>query len=77
LKYSCFAEPQDLEGGQIVTFMPKKGDPIDYIGIEVGAGKRFAITTTCAANALGRIPGNDYAKGNQKSAQLALSILGK
>ena len=77
LKYSCFAEPQDLEGGQIVTFMPKRGDPIDYIGIEVGAGKRFAITTTCAANALGHIPDNDYAKGNQKSAQLALSILGK
>jgi len=77
LKYSCFAEPQDLEGGQIVTFMPKKGDPIDYIGIEVGAGKRFAITTTCAANALGCIPDNDYAKGNEKSAQLALSILGK
>ena len=77
LKYSCFAEPQDLEGGQIVTFMPKNGDPIDYIGIEVGAGKRFAITTTCAANALGHIPDNDYAKGNQKSAQLALSILGK
>ena len=77
LKYSCFAEPQDLEGGQIVTFMPKEGDPIDYIGIEVGAGKRFAITTTCAANALGLIPDNDYAKGNRQSAQLALSILGR
>jgi len=77
LKYSCFAEPQDLEGGQIVTFMPKDGDPIDYIGIEVGAGKRFAITTTCAANALGLIPDDDYAKGNKQSAQLALSILGQ
>ena len=77
LKYSCFAEPQDLEGGQIVTFMPKEGDPIDYIGIEVGAGKRFAITNTCAANALGLIPNNDYAKGNRQSAQLALSILGQ
>jgi len=77
LRYSCFAEPQELEGGQIVTFMPKEGDPIDYIGIEVGAGKRFAITNTCAANALGLIPDNDYAKGNQKSAQLALSILGQ
>ncbi|HVD08360.1 MAG TPA: hydantoinase/oxoprolinase family protein, partial [Nitrososphaeraceae archaeon] len=75
LRYSCFAEPQELEGGQIVTFMPKEGDPIDYIGLEVGAGKRFAITTTCAANALGLIPENDYAKGDQKSAQLALSIL--
>jgi N-methylhydantoinase A len=76
LRYSCFAEPQELEGGQIVTFMPKEEDPIDYIGIEVGAGKRFAITTTCAANALGLIPDNDYAKANKKSAQLALSILG-
>jgi len=75
LRYSCFAEPQELEGGQIITFMPKEGDPIDYIGLEVGAGKRFAITTTCAANALGLIPDNDYAKGDQKSAQLALSIL--
>jgi N-methylhydantoinase A len=75
LRYSCFAEPQELEGGQIITFMPKEGDPIDYIGVEVGAGKRFAITTTCAANALGLIPENDYAKGDQKSAQLALSIL--
>ena len=75
LRYSCFAEPQELEGGQIITFMPKEGDPIDYIGLEVGAGKRFAITTTCAANALGLIPENDYAKGDQKSAQLALSIL--
>lgn len=77
LRYSCFAEPQELEGGQIVTFMPKEGDPIDYIGIEVGAGKRFAITNTCAANALGLIPDNDYAKGDEKSAQLALSILGQ
>jgi N-methylhydantoinase A len=76
LRYSCFAESQELEGGQIVTFMPKEEDPIDYIGIEVGAGKRFAITTTCAANALGLIPDNDYAKANKKSAQLALSILG-
>jgi N-methylhydantoinase A/oxoprolinase/acetone carboxylase beta subunit len=77
LKYSCFAEPQELEGGQIVTFMPREGDPIDYIAIEAGAGKRFAITTTCAANALGIIPDNDYAKADKESAQLALSILGR
>jgi N-methylhydantoinase A len=77
LKYSCFTELQELEGGQIVTFMPREGDPIDYIGIEAGAGKRIAITTTCAANALGIIPDNDYAKGDKESAQLALSILGQ
>src|ERR671911_252352 len=46
LKYSCFAEPQELEGGQIVTFRPKDGDPMDYVAIETSGGKRFAITNT-------------------------------
>lgn len=75
LMYSCYAEPQDIEGGQIITFMPKEGDSMDYLAIESAGGKRFAITTTCAANALDIIPEKDYAKGNQESAKLALSIL--
>jgi N-methylhydantoinase A/oxoprolinase/acetone carboxylase beta subunit len=74
LPYSCFASPEDLEGGQIITFMPKEGDPIDYIAIESG-GRRFAITNTCAANALGLVPEGDYASANQASARMALSIL--
>ena len=75
LKYSCYADPSELEGGQIITFMPKEGDPIDYIAIETSGGKRFAITNTCAANALDILNDNDYARGNNKSAKIALSIL--
>ncbi len=75
LPYSCFALPEELEGGQIITFSPKEGDPIDYVAIE-SAGKRFAITNTCAANALGLVPEGDYARANQASARMALSILG-
>jgi N-methylhydantoinase A/oxoprolinase/acetone carboxylase beta subunit len=75
LPYSCFASPEELEGGQIITFRPKEGDPIDYVAIETSGGKRFAITNTCAANALGSVPDGDYAKGNSASAKLALSIL--
>lgn len=74
LPYSCFASPEELEGGQIITFSPKEGDPIDYVAIESG-GKRFAITNTCAANALGIVPEGDYARANQTSAKMALSIL--
>jgi N-methylhydantoinase A len=74
LPYSCFASPEDLEGGQIITFMPKEGDPIDYVAIESG-GRRFAITNTCAANALGTVPEGDYAMANQVSAKMALTIL--
>lgn len=75
LPYSCFANPEDLENGQIITFRPKDGDPIDYIAIETGGANRYAITNTCAANALGLIPNGDYAMANQKSAKIALSIL--
>ena len=74
LPYSCFAQPEELEGGQIITFMPKDSDPIDYVAIESG-GKRFAITNTCAANALGIVPEGDYARGNPASAKVALTIL--
>jgi N-methylhydantoinase A len=76
LPYSCFASTEELENGQIVTFKPKEGDPIDYIAIESAGGKRFAITNTCAANALGLVSEGDYARANQTSAKLALSILG-
>ncbi|HEY7080981.1 MAG TPA: hydantoinase/oxoprolinase family protein [Nitrososphaeraceae archaeon] len=75
LPYSCFANPEDLENGQIITFKPKDGDPMDYVAIETGGGNRYAITNTCAANALELIPAGDYAVGNQKAASLALSIL--
>ncbi|HJU95622.1 MAG TPA: hydantoinase/oxoprolinase family protein [Nitrososphaera sp.] len=75
LPYSCFASSEELENGQIITFKPKEGDSIDYIAIESAGGKRFAITNTCAANALGLVPEGDYARANQTSAKLALSIL--
>ena len=77
LPYSCFADPSDLESGQIITFAPKDGDPMDYVAIEVGGGKRFAITNTCAANAIGVVPISDYAHGNTEAARLAMSILGR
>jgi N-methylhydantoinase A len=75
LPYSCFAMPEELEGGQIITFMPREGDPMDYVAIETAGGRRFAITNTCAANALGIVPEGDYARANQTSAKMALSIL--
>jgi hypothetical protein len=74
LSYSCFALPEELEGGQIVTFRPLDGDPFDYVAIETAGGKRFAITTTCAANALGLVPDGDYAKADATSARMALSV---
>ena len=77
LKYSCFVNPHELENATITTFKPNENDPDDYICIQTKDNKKIAITTTCAANALGLIMEEDYAFGNRSSAVKSLSLLGE
>ncbi|MEC4848270.1 MAG: hydantoinase/oxoprolinase family protein [Nitrosarchaeum sp.] len=74
LKYSCYAEPEDLKTGKIILIKPMSNDKSEYIAIKCDK-ETYAITNTCAANALGMIEKNDYAYGNQESAKIALKIL--
>jgi hypothetical protein len=60
-----------------VLLSPVEGDPPDYAALENGAGERAAATLTCAANAAGRVPEGDWARGDAQSAQMALAALGK
>lgn len=75
LKYSCFADPEDLKTGEIILIKPKENDD-EYVAIKCNGGT-YAITNTCAANALGMIEKDDYSYANQESAKIALKILGK
>jgi N-methylhydantoinase A/oxoprolinase/acetone carboxylase beta subunit len=75
MEYSCFANPEDLLKGEIVTISPLNNDPNDYICIEVPGGKKYGITNTCAANALNLIPKNDNAYGNTDAARIAFTKL--
>jgi len=74
--YACFADPAELEACRVVRIQPRPGDPEDYAILENPSGKRFAVTTTCAANALGIVQPGDRAYANQESARLALAALG-
>lgn len=76
LPYSCFANPEELRNGQIVLVKPKDNDSEDYVAIKTG-DKMFAITNTCAANALGIVKEGDYAYANKESAWLALELLAR
>lgn len=76
LKYSCFADPQDLETGEIISIKPRENDTEEYVAIKCRNGT-YAITNTCAANALEMIDAGDYSLGNQESAKTALRMLGK
>ena len=72
LRYSCFAELADLEGGSAVVREIAGGS---YALVEARGGT-FAITPTCAANALGMIGEGDNSAAGAESARAALSMLG-
>ncbi|MDV9201324.1 hydantoinase/oxoprolinase family protein, partial [Streptomyces sp. Wh19] len=74
LPYACFATLDELRDARITTVRPMAGDPDDYAVIDA-AGGRYAITMTCAANALGRVPEDDFARCDQDVARAALAPL--
>ena len=73
LPYACFASPEELAGAELELRAPRAGDPADYAVVRA-AGGTFAVTATCAANALGLADGA-YAEGNREAARLALAPL--
>ncbi|MBI0300180.1 hydantoinase/oxoprolinase family protein [Streptomyces sp. PRKS01-29] len=74
LPYACFASPGELRDARVATVRPMAGDPGDYLVLDA-AGGRFAVTMTCAANALGRVGEEDFARGDQDVARAALTPL--
>ena len=76
MKYSCYADVDELSTGEIILVKPKESDVDEYVAIKC-KNETFAITNTCAANALGMIDEGDYSYSNPESAKLALNILGK
>lgn len=74
LRYACFADPEDLKTGEIILIKPKPNDKSEYVAIKCNK-ETYAITNTCAANALEMIQKDDYSFANQESAKIALKIL--
>lgn len=76
MRYSCFADSDVLKKGKIIHVKPKQNDVDPYVAIQC-EGETFAITNTCAANALGMIEKDDYSYANQNSAKIAMELLGR
>ncbi|NLJ89882.1 MAG: hydantoinase/oxoprolinase family protein [Clostridiales bacterium] len=77
LSYVAFTEPEKISNPRVVQITPIEGDPSDYIAIETDDGSRYALTTTCAANALGYVKEGDYSYGYPESCKKAFDALGK
>ncbi len=74
LKYSCYADPEELKSGQVVLIRPKPNDEEEYVAIRCKSGT-YAITNTCAANALEMIEPYDYSFANKFAAKTAFGLL--
>lgn len=75
LPYAAFAEDDTIVTPVIETFQPCDGDSADFIAIRVANGTRYALTTTCAANALGLTNPGMHAHGNPEAARRAIAPL--
>ena len=73
--YACFTDPGLLDGATLYHVQPRKNDPADYVALRLTNGESVTITNTCAANVLGILEENDYARGNLESSRKAMALL--
>ncbi|MEJ2288978.1 MAG: hydantoinase/oxoprolinase family protein, partial [Deinococcales bacterium] len=74
LPAASLADPAALADARLQRIAPRPGDPGDYAVIDA-AGGRFAITPTCAANALGRLPDDDPGHRPPDAARAAMAAV--
>ncbi len=75
--YACFAPTGSFDGDvQVTQVRPVEGDPDDYV-VLVTSGGRYALTPTCAANAVGVVPDEAFAKADRATALAAFAALGR
>ncbi len=77
LDYAVFQNPEDIVEPELVLLQPKPSDPDNYVGIRTQAGKRYALTLSCAANIVGAAHPGDYAYGNVEAARRAFAPLAR
>lgn len=75
--YACFTETALFKGAELYYMRPRENDPEDYVAIRLNNGESVTITNTCAANVLGILAEDDYARGNYESSRLAMELLAK
>lgn len=77
LRYCSFASTEEVQTAEVRLESPRAGDPSDYVVLVTPGGARLALTPTCAANALERVPQGAYARGNAEAARLGFELLAR
>ncbi len=75
-EYECFTEDGAIRSATLQLVSPKEGDPCEYATVLAQDGREYALTLAGAANLLGYVPENDYARGNSECTRAAWQALG-
>lgn len=73
--YACFTDESLVAGARLEGFAASSNGSPGYAVLTARDGTRIALTTSCAANALGAVPEGTYARGNAESARRAFELL--
>ncbi len=73
--YASFTDPELLKGAKVEMLRPTEHDPDDYVVLRARNGRGITVTPTCAANLLGYVPEDAFARGNALSAQRAFELI--
>ncbi len=78
--YACFATPEELADATVELISPVVGDPAAYVTLVggpdgQGGRRRYALTATCAANALGLVKPEAHAYGSRLAARIGFGRL--
>lgn len=77
LPYVSLSRELEIGELEIELIAPREGDPADYAVVKSPDGRRWALTVTCAANALGLVPEGAYARGSREAALNGFAALGR
>lgn len=76
-EYECFAEEGAITSGTVQLIRPRADDPCEYAALAAQDGAEYAYTLAGAANLLGYVPQDDYARGVDMSNAAAWEVLGR
>jgi N-methylhydantoinase A/oxoprolinase/acetone carboxylase beta subunit len=77
LRYAAFMQADDFLNARISYVPAQPGEPDDYLAIALRSGGRCTLTPTCAANFLGYVPEDAFARGNQAAVAAAFALAGE
>lgn len=77
MEYACFQTIEKLEGAELYSVIPTSHDKSKVLALRCKDGTSVSVTLTCAANFMGLISEDDYARADPSVVRYEFELLSK